>query len=58
MSGSGPELQLSVVLSLMTVSNGRPARRLSDSPFFTPPGAPPLLEALIGPKLDCDGPDY
>lgn len=37
---------------------GRPALHLSDSPFFTLPGAPLVLETLIGPKLDCDGSDY
>lgn len=36
----------------------RPALRLTDSLFFTLPGAPLVLEALIGPELDCDGPDY
>lgn len=35
-----------------------PALRLSDSLFFTRPGAPLVLEALIGPELDCDGADY
>lgn len=36
----------------------RAALRLSDSLFFTLPGALLVLEALIGAELDCDGPDY
>lgn len=55
-------LQLSVVLSVMSVSGiARPCVRVI--PFFFPPlstlpGAPLVLEALIGPELDRDGPDY
>lgn len=35
-----------------------PALHLSDSLFFALPGTLLVLEALIGPELDCDGPDY
>lgn len=36
----------------------RPPLLLSDSLSFTLPGALLVLEALIGPELDCGGPDY
>ena len=36
----------------------RPPLLLSDSLSFTVPGALLVLEALIGPELDCGGPDY
>lgn len=36
----------------------RPPLLLSDSLSLTLPGALLVLEALIGPELDCGGPDY
>lgn len=57
-SGLSPVQQLSAKGCLWWLSAGLPTTALSDSLSFTLPGALHVLEALIGPELDCGGPDY
>ncbi len=57
-SGLSPVQQLSAKGCLWWLSAGSPTTALSDSLSFTLPGALHVLEALIGPELDCGERDY